>query len=372
MPPTRDLFMNPSASGCRLPPVGEGVLKFHQSIPGYQPTPLTELPQLAADLGVGRVFVKDESERLGLPAFKILGASYAVARILGVRWNVPDDGIALDDLVGRATDDPTLELFCATDGNHGRAVAHIAAMIGIPCTVYYPSNLTAEAKAAIAAEGAAVVELDIEYDDVVTEMALAASTKPGAEIVQDTAWSGYVDPPQWIVDGYSTMMREIDAQLRSAGVNSLDLVTAPAGVGSLAQAVVQHYKSTAFTPKVLIIEPEVAPAIFTSLTNGEVTPVSTGETIMKGLNCGTPSSLAFPVLAAGADAAVLVSENDVRTAIADLWDAGVNSGPCGAATLAGARNAIPQGESALQLASDAVVLLLNTESREANPSGLEA
>src|SRR4029077_21165553 len=150
-------FARPEARRWRTPPLADDVAAFHATLPGYAPTPLVEVDALAAELGVGRVFVKDESARLGLPAFKILGASYAIARALSARQGTPDRALPLSAL----TLAPGTALTAATDGNHGRAVAHIARLLGVPATISVPTGLTAPARDAITAEGATLVELDL-------------------------------------------------------------------------------------------------------------------------------------------------------------------------------------------------------------------
>jgi diaminopropionate ammonia-lyase len=356
-------FIRPEARRWRTAPLADDVAAFHAALPGYAPTPLVDVPALAAELGVGRVFVKDESARLGLPAFKILGASYAIARALSARQGTPDRALPLSALAAA----PETALTATTDGNHGRAVAHIARVLGVPVTISVPTGVTAAARNAITAEGATLVELDLPYDAAVG--ATAAAAGPDTIVVQDTAWPGYVDVPQWIVDGYATLFAEVDRQLTDAGVERLDLVAVPVGVGSLAQAAVRHYRSGTRCPAVLTVEPERAPAVIASLLGGAPTSVPTGRTVMAGLNCGTPSSLAWPVLAAGVDAATTVSEAAATAAVRDLERLGVDSGPCGAAALAGARVALADHDrrATLDLGRDAVVVLLSTEGRAANP-----
>jgi len=313
---------------------------FHQSLPGYSPTPLVSVPELAAELGVGRLLVKDESSRLGLPAFKVLGASWACRQVLHRH--------------------PGAMLVTATDGNHGRAVARMAAHFGVGATVFVPVVMLPETAARIAEEGAKVVWVDGGYDDAVRWAAAFAADQPGRALVQDTAWAGYEQVPAWIVRGYQTLLEEVDDQLGGAP----DLVSVPVGVGSLAEAVVRHYRRPAAAhPGVLSVEPDTAACVLTSLDAARATTVATAATVMAGLNCGTVSSSAWPVLRAGCDAAVAVNDQDALRAVADLGRLGVSSGPSGAATLAGARAALtdPGRRDALGLDDDAVVVLLSTE-----------
>lgn len=374
-------YWNPAARDWRTDRLA-GVAAFHESLPGFRRTRLVDVPDLAAELGVGRVVVKEESFRLGLPAFKILGAAYAISRALSARFGTPDRALTLDELreaIASAPDRP-LRVVAATDGNHGRAVAHTARLLGLPAQIWFPDTLTTEAKDAIAGEGAETVELAIPYDDVVDAATRAAQEAgPDAILVQDTAWPGYEQVPQWIVDGYSTLFEEADAQVAELGVASVDLVAVPVGVGSLAQAAVRHYRSGvgsganagagagAGAPIVLSVEAAAAPPIIESLHAGQPVSVPTSPTVMSGLNCGTVSANAWPVLRAGLDAAVTVSEADAIRAVHDLDELGIDSGPCGAATLAGVRALLGDIRARDAIGPDATILLLSTEGRLANP-----
>lgn len=279
--------VRPGARRWRCAPAPAAVREFHASLPDYSPTPLTELPGLARELSVGRVFVKDESHRLGLPAFKALGAAWAVHRVLAER------------AANGARPGP-VTLVTATDGNHGRAVARTARLRGQRAHVFVPQGVHPQAVAAIAAEEATVTEVPGPYDEAV-RLAAEAAAGPDAVLVQDTAWPGYEQVPGWIVEGYSTLCAEIDEQLADGGVAGPDLVAVPVGVGSLAQAVVTHYRSrpSGPAPALLAVEPEAAACVLESLALGEPVGVTTGDTTMAGLNCGTPSSLAWPYLDAG-------------------------------------------------------------------------
>ena len=213
------------------------------------------MPELAAEWGVRRVVVKDESARLGLPAFKALGVFYAVHRVLSDRAGRP-----LDDLAAlrAAAQSQPLELVTATDGNHGRALAHVAGMLGLPCRVFVPDVVAPGAIESIRGEGAEVVVVPEDYDKAVALAAEDAENRADAVLVQDTAWPGYKEIPQYIVDGYSTMFAEVDEQL---GGDAASLVVTPMGVGSLAQAVLTHYKSRGRAVTVLGVEPDTAACV---------------------------------------------------------------------------------------------------------------
>jgi len=372
---SESFFSNPDARGWRTDGVDGAVQEFHRSLPGYRRSPLTEVPQLAEELGVARVFVKDESSRFGLPAFKMVGASYAVSRVLSERVGSPDVPLALDELRDRLADQEPVTLVAATDGNHGRAVAHMAKLTGLPSRIFVSNYLSKAAWAAIESEGAVVVGVDGPYDDVVAAARAFVADSGGAAIhLQDTAWPGYEHVPQLIVDGYSTIFVEADAQLREAGIDRLDLVAIPVGVGSLAEAGIRHYRQEGgWTPTVLSVEPENAPSVIVSLQEGKLTTVETEYTIMAGLNCGTPSSNSWPYLLHGLDAAVTVSEAAAAAAVADLRQLGIDAGPCGASSLAGVRAAASEDSrrGLSSLGPESVVVLVSTESRAANPTAGE-
>jgi diaminopropionate ammonia-lyase len=337
------------ARGWSAPAPVSSSLEFHRSLPGYRPTPLVEAPELAAALAVGRLLVKDESDRFGLPAFKILGASWAVDRALNGRREVT-------------------ALVAATDGNHGRAVARVAAQRGLAARIFVPAGVHPAAVTAIADEGATVSVVSDSYDQAVAA-AVEDAEHSGALLVQDTAWPGYEEIPSWIVEGYTTLFAELDEQLADP---VLDLLVVPVGVGSLAQAAIGHYRRPGIRnpPALLSVEPEAAACVLRSLQAGEQVTVATSPTIMSGLCCETPSSAAWPYLEHGLDAAVAVGDPAVVEAAGELAAAGVPSGPCGAATLAALRLVMrtPELREHLGIAAGSTVVLLSTESSTANPS----
>ena len=326
------------------------VREFHRSLAGYAPTPLLELPELARELQVGRVFAKFEADRFGLPAFKGLGASWALHRALAAGAGTPVTVVA------------------ATDGNHGRAVAHFARLAGLPAIIVIPEGVGTAAIDAIRGEGADVRLVDGDYDHAVASATELARILGGL-LIQDTAWPGFEAIPQWIVDGYETLFAEIDEQLEVDGVQAPDLFVVPAGVGSVAQACVAHYRSGG-RPRtaILNVEPTSAPCVLASLTLGACTSVETGTTIMAGLNCNSVSILAWPLLRDGLDAAVAVSDELGRDAMRSFAALGVDAGSCGAACLAGARAALLGPDASarrehLGVDGTSVLVLLVTEAR---------
>ncbi len=356
-------FANRRHPWWRCPPVPSDVLVFHRSLAGYVPTRLVELPAIAAELGVARVFAKDESSRLGLPAFKALGASWAIHRALEERA-----------IAGQAADGP-VTFVTATDGNHGRAVARMSRLLGHRARITVPDGVHPAAIAAIRAEGAPVTSVGGSYDDAVAAAARGAAADPRAVLLQDTAWPGYETVPAWIVEGYATLFAELDQQLLAGGVDAPDLVVVPVGVGSLAQAAVAHYRSRSDPARTALLaaEPVTAACVLASLRAGYAVTVPTQVTIMAGLNCGTPSSLAWPYLRDGLDGAAAVTDVEAGAAGAALRAGGIDAGPCGWASLAAARGALAKQRARHHLAVGpaSTVVLIVTEGAAANPAGTD-
>ena len=294
-PLERDLPMTLS------PDTAAGVRAFHRQLPGYKPTPLVRLKSLARAWGLGDIFVKDESHRFGLKAFKVLGGSYAVARLVCQQLGrelgeVPYAQLVSDEIrnqIGQMT------LTTATDGNHGRGVAWAAERLGQKAVIYMPKGSAPSRVASIRAHGAEVVVTDCNYDDTV-RLACRKAEENGWHIVQDTAWEGYTEPPLWIMQGYLTMCAEVVDQLQADGAAPSHIFV-QAGVGALAGAVVgylaQVYRSP--RPRFIIMEPRQAACIFASVAAGDGNPHAvTGDldTIMVGLACGEPNPLSWEIL----------------------------------------------------------------------------
>ena len=371
---------NRDARAWVCPPAPADIRAFHEGLPGYVPTPAVDLPAVAQQFGVGRVVVKDESSRLGLPAFKGLGVSYAMYRVICERAGrtiIPADWASLRELVKILG---PLEFVAATDGNHGRAVARFSRLLGVQAHIFVPDVVTPSSIRAIEGEGARVSVLSEDYDKTVQLAAEAAERQSGAVLIQDTAWPGYEEIPQWIVDGYSTLFAELDDQL-ALGSSQEDerssniVVVTPMGVGSLAQAVVAHCRSHANSASIAVlgVEPDTAACIQVSMRAGRATSVATASTIMDGLNCGTPSSLAWPYLRDGMDGVVAISDEQAADAIDSLNTLEIAAGPCGAATMAAARIAasVEELRQSLGLTSDSTIVLLNTEGTRPAPASAQ-
>jgi diaminopropionate ammonia-lyase len=328
-------FVNPAADAAAVPAPSAEAAEFHAALPGYAPTPLRALPAVAAELGVAAVAVKDESARLGLPAFKVLGASWAVER-------------ALREHPGIGT------LVAASAGNHGRAVAHVAATRGLACRVFLPARAATARREAIAAKGASVVIVDGDYEDALAQAA-AEGAQPGAIEIADFGASA---PASWVIDGYATLFAEAAAQ------GSFDMILVPVGGGSLAAAAARFASQA--NVKVIGIEPITAACLTASLAVGEPTTVATPGTTMAGLDCADVSTAAWPSLRDGVHGTITVSDAEVHAAMRELSAAGLAIGDCGAAPLAGLRALATEPECStlretVALGPNSRVLLIATE-----------
>ncbi|KAI5865655.1 acetylornithine deacetylase [Durotheca rogersii] len=354
----RPVHFNPSARTwtTATPASAESARRFHQGLPGYAPTRLVPLDAVAAELGVGRVLLKDESARFGLPSFKFLGASWGAFRALARAVSLPPDA-DLEAVRRALAAAPPRALYAATDGNHGRAVARMAALLELRAHIFVPAHAPAAVVDPIRAEGAVVTVSLGGYDHAVVD-AEDASRRADGVLVQDFAFGTYQEIPQWIVEGYHTMLREIDDEL---GEIRVDLVVAPVGVGSFAHAVVSHYKSRDAPAAVLAVEPDTAACLWKSLRRGEVRTEVTTPTIMAGLDCGTVSSISWPVLRSGVDASLTVSDYEAHAAVMSLEQMGISAGPCGAAPLAALRRLDAADKARLGLDRRSVVVILCTE-----------
>lgn len=350
---------------------------FHRSFPQYSATPLTRLSNLAEYLGLKRLYVKDESYRFGLNAFKVLGGSYAIARHIAKELGkdvseVPYSVLTSDELrekFGQAT------FFTATDGNHGRGVAWAANRLGQKCVVRMPKGTTQTRLQNIAKENATVTIEDLNYDDCVRLAAKEAENTPRGIMVQDTAWEGYEEIPTWIMQGYGTLATEADKQLEEDKSRPTHIFI-QAGVGSLAGAVIGYfanrYKEN--PPVMVVVEAGAADCLYRSAMQADGSRVDvTGDmlTIMAGLACGEANTVSWDILRNHADAFVScpdwVSANGTRIYGAPLkGDERVISGESGSVTLGLVHALMTKPEykelkDALKLGADSEVLLVSSE-----------
>lgn len=339
---------------------------FHAGLPEYAVTPLRGLDPGGSIPDGLRVLVKDESARLGLPAFKVLGASWAVVRMLAELAGVePEDACS-----GAPTDwfralGPRT-LVAATDGNHGMAVAHMARMLGLGCEIYVPAAASRERIAAIEARGATVHVVDGTYDEAVERCAAEASDT--RILVSDTAWPGYERIPGWVADGYGTLFAEVDEQLVDGEQPSVVFVQI--GVGALAAAAVAHYRAAgrAGTPPLIVgVEPLDADCAWRTAQAGAPREASGPHgSAMSCLNAGVCSHTALPALLHGIDAYVAIDDRHALRAMALLRDGGIDGGATGAAGLAGllALTELDAGRALLAERCPGPVLVVNSEAAQ--------
>lgn len=314
------------------------------------------MDSLAAELGLGGIYIKDESSRFGLPSFKASGASWGCFRALISHLSL-DFATATLDQVASAAKDRGCRLLAATDGNHGRAVAWMARSFGIESSIYVPHDLHPNFLRLIAAEGAEVVVVQGDYDFAVSTATSAAAASKNNILVQDTAFGGYEDIPTWIIDGYATIFTEMEEQLRELNAQPTTIIT-PVGVGSLAQAVITYAKGQRDL-KVVAVEPDTAACLHASLVAGKATPIVTSNTINAGCNCGTLSSISWPFLRDYVDLSTTVSDFETHIAVQEMQRHNVNAGPCGASGLAALKRLVAEGH----VAKGSSVILINTEAK---------
>ena len=333
---------------------------FHARLPGYAPTPLHDVPGLARRLGVGRVLVKDEATRLGLPAFKMLGASWASYRALCERLGrEPADWQAVSELAEAFLPLRPLTLATATDGNHGRAVARMAKLLGFSARIWVPAGTAPARVAAIESEGASVTEIAGGYDDAVAAAAAAADDR--TLVVSDTSWEGYDRVPRFVIEGYATILEEVDEQAAAAGIPTPDMAVVPIGVGAFAAAVAAHYRRAAGAGTELVgAEPVDAACVLKSARSGGIVTLTEPQhSIMAGLNCGTPSPIAWPAVSKAFDRFVSVNDDQAVEAMRLLAEHGIAAGESAAAPLAALL--VMQRAGSLADAADKTVLLFSTE-----------
>ena len=329
-------------------------IDYHRSLSTYQPTPLISLPNLALSYNVGAIYVKDEAHRFGLNAFKGLGVSYAVHKIL--------------------ERNPDIDTFCtATDGNHGRAVAWASKIAHKKAVIFVPEDTAASRISAIEGAGATVVKVAGDYDETCA-FAEKTSIEEGWQLVQDTAWENYEEIPAQLMAGYLTHFQELENNLHSLPIPKIDVVFLQAGVGSWASSAIWYYLNRYGNnrPKIVIVEPYEADGILSSFKAGKrIKPTCTFRTIMAGLNCGIPSLTAWDIIKNGADVVIKVRDSVAKQAIRALYyangtDERIIAGESGAGGLAGfikimTTATMQKVRETLAISPNSTILFYNTE-----------
>jgi diaminopropionate ammonia-lyase len=355
-------------------------LTYHQTLPEYQATPLVHLRNLAHHLGLGAIYVKDESSRFGLKAFKVLGASYAVHFLLKRKARAvasPGDNRAVYDSTA------TYTFATATDGNHGKALAWAVRKYGQQAVIYMPYGSAEARVSAICEEGAKVKVTRYNYDET-ADMIAADAEENGWVLVQDSARPGYEKIPKIIMQGYLTMAEEIRFELKRQAEAMPTHVFLQAGVGSFPAALAGHWlwEHKESCPKIIIVEPDQAGCFYNSCKQGKKANVSGDfKTIMAGLACGSPSTVAWEILNRAASVFIIcpdeITLHGMRLLSTPMKDdSEITSGESGA-VCAGVLEAIMHKSEfgslrrELGLDQDSRVLLFNTEGITNPPAGKE-
>ncbi|RIK17954.1 MAG: diaminopropionate ammonia-lyase [Anaerolineae bacterium] len=348
---------------------------FHTQLPRYEMTPLKRLSSLATRLGLGSIWVKDESARFRLNAFKALGGSFAIYSFISQKTGLPNLSFAdlMSGEVRAALGDITFT--SATDGNHGKGLAWAARKLEFPCVIYVHKNTSQARIAAIAEFGAEVRVVNGNYDDAVRQCERDAQAN-GWQVISDTSWPGYEDVPKWVMQGYTTLLAETQEQFAALGIIKPTHIFLQAGVGAFAASVIAFYKKLfgGGAPISVVVEPRKADCLYQSMVIDDGRPHAVAgdlDTIMAGLACGEPSPLAWSIIRDCADF-VITSPDYVAAKGMRMYgvplkgDPFVVSGESGAVTL-GVLPFIIGYEGAadlrqqLRLDETSRVLLINTE-----------
>ncbi len=373
----------PANMARRYPPfdktVAADVIRFHKSLPGYAPAPLAALQEQAAAFGIKGIYCKDESHRFGLNAFKGLGGSYAMFRILceklGLDYKTADYRYFQKDEVRKQC--AKIHFVTATDGNHGKGVSWAAQLFGCNATVFMPKGSVEARRVAIEEAGNATAEItEFNYDQAV-EYSWDLARKNDWILIQDTAWDGYEQYPEWIIDGYLTLAAEAAEQLGNIIPTHVFL---QAGVGAMAGGVLEFLLSCYRDkpPVMTIVEPTEAACIYHSAKSrdGRCHSIDGNPvTIMAGLNCGTPCRVTWPAIRDKATFFCacddIITEEGMRAYANPIGsDKAIIAGESGAVTY-GLLNRILQDNTLrnlFRINADSVVLLINTEG-DTDPEG---
>ena len=352
------------------------VNKFHRGFDEYLETPLHNLMNLAKHLGLKDIFVKDESYRFGLNAFKVLGSAYAIGKYLANRLGHDISEVSLKYLRSKEVKKKLGEItfVTATDGNHGRGVAWVANQLGHKSVVYMPRGSSLIRLNNIKKEGGDAYIIDGNYEDAV-KLSEEMAKKNGWVLIQDTAWEGYEAIPTWIMQGYGTIIYEAMKQLAEYGINKPSHVFLQAGVGSFAGAMLGYLvdKFGEDKPTTIIMEADKANCLYLSSMEGKRVVVE-GDmpTIMAGLACGAPNTISYDILMDYADAFLscpdIVAARGMRILASPLkGDPQIISGESGAAVGIGVISLLMERKEykdlrqRLGLDEKSVVLIINTE-----------
>lgn len=373
----RDSLVGKSSVEFMSKEITDSVRSFHKKFSHYEPTPLESLDNLANKFNVKKIWVKDESFRFGLNAFKVLGGSYAIGVYLSRKLGIDINKLSFEKMKSPEYKKKIGDIIfvTATDGNHGRGVAWAARELNQSAVIFMPKGSSKTRVANIEKENAKVIVTDKIYDDTV-KMAAEFATQNNGALIQDTAWEDYTEIPTWIMQGYATLIGEVLEELKKEGESTPTHTFLQAGVGSLA-AGIQAYLMNKFgkkRPITIIIEPHNAACLYKSAQIGDTNPHAVSgnlSTIMAGLACGKPSIIAWDILRDYSDYFIScsdrISENGMRMfAKPLLGDPKIVSGESGAVGLGLLIEILSNDlyndlKESLGLSEDSRVLVFSTE-----------
>ncbi len=364
-------FENPLFNSFSAAALSE-ILTFHKTVPGYKETPLYSLNDFSSSTGIDKVYVKDESHRFGLNAFKGLGGIYAAAAYLKERHSI--EFSTFEELLNQLHDKAPETFVTATDGNHGKGIAWAAQLLNQRSLVFMPKNTSSSRVEAIEELGGEVTVTDLNYDDTV-RYASNIAYENNWPVMQDTSWDGYENIPLKIMQGYSAIISEINAQLKD-DFNELTHVFLQAGVGSfagsIAASLIQSMDNTDI--KIVIVEPDKAACLYKSAVHESGNPQTVDgnlETMMAGLSCGEPSTQGWSILKDTAEAFIHCSDDISAKGMRILGrptgnDMKIISGESGSVTTGALHEIMTNSElktmkEQLKLNETSRVLLINTE-----------
>ncbi|MFW2543598.1 pyridoxal-phosphate dependent enzyme [Primorskyibacter sp. 2E107] len=304
-----------------LPSVAaDAPLALLQRCPAHAATPMTEATSLAEAMGVARVFVKDERGRMGLGSFKALGAAYVIAHAAASQSGDPRSALAGECYV------------TASAGNHGLSVAAGAAIFGARSVIYLSETVPQEFAMRLREKGAEVIRSGQDYEESM-QAAFDAAASQGWTLLSDSSWESYTDLPHLLMEGYLAMAAECVVQMDVAPTHIL----LQAGVGGMAGACAALFRDQwGEEPRIVVVEPEAAPALYESIRAGEAVETAGPVSSMGRLDCKAPSLIALRGLARDTDEFVLISDAEAMAVLPLLAGAGLESTPSGAAGLAAA------------------------------------
>ena len=313
---------------------------------GYSPTPLIKLDKLSKELGLNKIFYKDESKRFDLKSFKALGGAYAVEKI--------------------SKGNKDIVVATATAGNHGRSVAWGAKRLGLKCKIFISEFVSDARGQAMADLGADVLKVKGNYEKSLIEC-IKQSTDNNWQIVQDVAWQDYMIVPKYTMAGYTVMMKEIVDQINQNRVSHIIL---QAGVGVMAAAMIAGIaRYLENIPITIVVEPDSAACVLESIRTGKIEKIDIKrESLMGGMSCGEVSLVPWEILKNSVKYCISLPDDDIAKTMKLLGNAsfskekiiaGENSAPGVISLIAGCED--EKVKEKIGLDKDSNVMLIGCE-----------